>query len=119
MFVASMAALAAFVVVLIAGIVVHKPLSAVPENLLKFGVAFAVHLRNVLVHRGPGLLHGRRHESDVAGRRVVVARRARGVDHHRGSLGSRTAAALRGRGRLPRLPERSNEISARLFAVLV
>lgn len=39
MFVASMAALAAFVVVLIAGIMVHKPLSAVPENLLKFGVA--------------------------------------------------------------------------------
>ena len=39
MFIASMAALAAFVVVLIAGIMVHKPLSAVPENLLKFGVA--------------------------------------------------------------------------------
>jgi len=39
MFVASMAALAAFVVVVIAGVIVHKPLSAVPENLLKFAVS--------------------------------------------------------------------------------
>jgi uncharacterized membrane protein len=39
MFIASLAALAAFVLVLIAGVMVHKPLSSVPENLLKFGVA--------------------------------------------------------------------------------
>jgi len=39
MFIASMAALAAFVVVLIAGIIAHRPLSAVPENTLKFAVA--------------------------------------------------------------------------------
>jgi uncharacterized membrane protein len=38
MFIASMAALAAFVLVLIAGVIVHKPLSSVPENLLKFAV---------------------------------------------------------------------------------
>jgi uncharacterized membrane protein len=39
MFIASMGALAAFVLVLIAGVIVHKPLSSVPENLLKFAVA--------------------------------------------------------------------------------
>jgi uncharacterized membrane protein len=38
MFIASMGALAAFVLVVVAGIIVHKPLSAVPENLLKFAV---------------------------------------------------------------------------------
>src|SRR5262249_36552137 len=35
---ASLAAVAALVVVLIAGAVVHAPLSRVPENALKFGV---------------------------------------------------------------------------------
>jgi uncharacterized membrane protein len=39
MFMASMGALAAFVVVLIAGLIARGPLSAVPENTLKFAVA--------------------------------------------------------------------------------
>jgi len=39
MFIASMAALAAFVLVASAAVIVHKPLSSVPENLLKFAVA--------------------------------------------------------------------------------
>jgi uncharacterized membrane protein len=38
MFVASMAALAASVVVAIAAVIVHRPLAAVPENWLKFAV---------------------------------------------------------------------------------
>jgi Ca2+/H+ antiporter, TMEM165/GDT1 family len=39
MFIASMGALAAFVVVVIAGVIAKGPLSAVPENTLKFAVA--------------------------------------------------------------------------------
>jgi uncharacterized membrane protein len=39
MFIASMGALAAFVVVVIAGVIARGPLSAVPENTLKFAVA--------------------------------------------------------------------------------
>ena len=35
---AALGAAAAFVVVLIAGLIVHEPLSRVPENTLKFGV---------------------------------------------------------------------------------
>jgi len=38
LFEASMGALAAFVLVLVIGVLVHKPLSRVPENTLKFGV---------------------------------------------------------------------------------
>jgi hypothetical protein len=63
---ASIGAVAALLLVAIVGLIVHKPLSAIPENTLKFIVGVLLSIRHVLDRRGarlgvarPGLVDSR------------------------------------------------------------
>ena len=71
---AALGAAAALVVVLIAGVIVHAPLTRVPENTLKFGVGRHAHLvRDLLERRGRGrVVAGRRRRRSSASIAFVV-----------------------------------------------